>query len=106
MYQKLSITQPFRFEGHRYAITVSDEPGKKCKAYIWLGTVADDLLARVTGERYHRDPNTGERRIDDIYRDMVLKSLGWTVLRFWVYELREDFDGCIERIRTTYANGV
>jgi very-short-patch-repair endonuclease len=60
------------------------------------------LDVEVDGEQYHRDPDSGHRRIDDVYRDTVLGALGWTVLRFWVYELREDFDGCVRRVCDTF----
>lgn len=60
---KLQVTQPFKFEGHRFTITVSDEPGKKSKAYIWLGNVADDLLARASGERHGRGRIAFDRKL-------------------------------------------
>jgi very-short-patch-repair endonuclease len=37
--------------------------------------------------------------MDDIWRDHQLRGLGWEVIRFWVYELREGMDGCVERVR-------
>lgn len=64
------------------------------------------LDVEIDGEQYHRDRVTGERRIDDVYRDTVLKGLGWDVLRFWVYELREDFDGCVQRVRDAYERSA
>lgn len=54
----------------------------------------------VDGEAYHRD-SSGDRLLDDLYRDTLLAAAGWTVLRFWVYELREDMDGCVARIQRT-----
>lgn len=59
------------------------------------------LDIEVDGE-CHRDVDTGRRRIDDVYRDMVLESLGWEVVRFWVYELREHFDECVERVTALF----
>jgi very-short-patch-repair endonuclease len=52
----------------------------------------------VDGDRYHRDAS-GLRKIDDLWRDHQLRGLGWEVIRFWVYELRENIDGCVERVR-------
>jgi len=54
----------------------------------------------VDGETYHRDRD-GNLRAEDIRRDLVLRADGWTVRRFWVYELRDDWEACIRRIRTT-----
>jgi len=55
------------------------------------------LNVEVDGETYHRDA-TGGRRIEDLRRDQILIAAGWTVVRFWVYQLREDMDGCVARI--------
>ncbi|MBL1217363.1 MAG: DUF559 domain-containing protein [Planctomycetes bacterium] len=62
------------------------------------------LDIEVDGETYHRDPVTGERRLDDVYRDAVLRALDWQVMRFWVYELRENLDGCVKRVQQAFAN--
>ncbi|MCB9858475.1 MAG: DUF559 domain-containing protein [Phycisphaerales bacterium] len=72
--------------------------------FLDIALVRDGLMLdiEVDGETYHRDPITGYRKIDDVYRDIVLRSLGWTVARFWVYELKEDFDGCVERARRAF----
>ncbi|CAO3356275.1 AAA domain-containing protein [Azospirillum palustre] len=51
----------------------------------------------VDGDRWHRDID-GNRKQSDYFRDLQLRSLGWKVLRFWVYDLREDMEGCVERV--------
>jgi len=56
------------------------------------------LDVEVDGESTHRDSG-GRRKIDDLERDLALIANGWTVLRFWVYELREDMDKCISEIK-------
>jgi len=45
----------------------------------------------------HRNPD-GTRKIDDIWRDIKLQGLGWKVMRFWTYQLREELDRCVEKI--------
>ncbi|EPR43396.1 protein of unknown function DUF559 [Desulfococcus multivorans DSM 2059] len=55
------------------------------------------LDIEVDGDRYHRNPD-GTRKQDDIWRDYQLKSLGWRVKRFWVYQLRENLQGCVASI--------
>ena len=55
------------------------------------------LDVEVDGEAYHRDW-TGSRRVEDLQRDVTLVANGWYVLRFWVYQIREDADGCVDRI--------
>lgn len=55
------------------------------------------LDIEVDGDRYHRDPD-GLRKPSDLWRDHQIRGLGWRVLRFWVYELREGMEECVDRI--------
>jgi len=55
------------------------------------------LDIEVDGASFHRNPD-GTRKTDDIWRDIQLMGMGWKVLRFWVYQLREDMDGCVQKI--------
>ena len=64
----------------------------------WFENGGRRVDIEVDGDRYHRDPN-GLRKVDDLWRDHQLRGLGWEVIRFWVYELRENIDGCVERVR-------
>ncbi len=56
------------------------------------------LDIEVDGEAYHRDAD-GDRLSSDLWRDHTLRGLGWRISRFWVYELRDDMEGCVERVR-------
>jgi very-short-patch-repair endonuclease len=56
------------------------------------------LDIEVDGELYHRDW-TGELLRRDQLRNMRLIELGWDVMRFWVYELRDSMPQCIERVQ-------
>jgi very-short-patch-repair endonuclease len=55
------------------------------------------LNIEVDGERYHRNW-TGELCRRDQIRNLRMIELGWDVMRFWVYEIRDDLDGCIKRV--------
>jgi very-short-patch-repair endonuclease len=55
------------------------------------------LDIEVDGERYHRDW-TGELCRRDVLRNHRLFELGWEVMRFWVPEIRDDMNGCVERV--------
>ena len=55
------------------------------------------LDIEVDGERYHRNW-TGELCRRDQLRNQRLFELGWDVQRFWVYEVRDDLESCIEVI--------
>ena len=56
------------------------------------------LDIEVDGERYHRDW-TGELLRRDQLRNKRLIELGWDVMRFWVYELRDNMPQCVERVQ-------
>lgn len=56
------------------------------------------LAIEIDGERYHRNW-TGELCRRDQIRNQRLFELGYDVIRFWVYEVRDDLDSCLQRIR-------
>ncbi|MEI6892169.1 MAG: AAA domain-containing protein [Pontiella sp.] len=56
------------------------------------------LDIEVDGEAYHRTAGGG-RKDDDIWRDEQMMGCGWEVCRFWVYQLDEDMDGCVKKIK-------
>lgn len=56
------------------------------------------LDIEVDGERYHRQWD-GELMRRDRIRNERMFELGWDVMRFWVYQVRDDLDGCVKRVR-------
>jgi very-short-patch-repair endonuclease len=60
------------------------------------------LDIEVDGENYHRNWD-GELCRRDQIRSRRLSDLGWDVMRFWVYELRDDMQGSVERVRAWKA---
>ena len=50
----------------------------------------------------HRNVD-GSRKIDDVWRDIQLQGMGWKVMRFWVYQLREDLDKCVKKINDYWS---
>jgi very-short-patch-repair endonuclease len=56
------------------------------------------LDVEIDGERYHRNWD-GELCRRDQIRNQRLFELGWDVMRFWVYQIRDDLDGCIRRMK-------
>lgn len=56
------------------------------------------LAIEVDGEMYHREWDGAYCRADQM-RTERLFELGWDVIRFWVYELRDNIEGCLARIR-------
>jgi very-short-patch-repair endonuclease len=57
------------------------------------------LAIEVDGTRYHDawDDETWRR---DWIRSQRLVALGWDVMRFWVYEIRDDLDRAVDRVKT------
>jgi very-short-patch-repair endonuclease len=55
------------------------------------------LDIEVDGERYHRNWD-GELCRRDQIRNQRLIELGWHVKRFWVYEIRDDLQRCVDWI--------
>jgi very-short-patch-repair endonuclease len=55
------------------------------------------LNIEVDGEHYHRDWN-GELIRRDQLRNLRMIELGWDVMRFWVYQVRDDLPGCVQKV--------
>ncbi len=55
------------------------------------------LNIEIDGERYHRNWD-GELCRRDQIRNQRLMELGWDVMRFWVYQIRDDLVRCLDRI--------
>lgn len=51
----------------------------------------------------HRGPD-GSRKTDDVWRDIQLQGMGWRVLRFWTYQLRENLAECVASIENAWRN--
>ena len=56
------------------------------------------LDIEVDGERYHRSWD-GELCRRDQIRNQRLYELGWDVMRFWVYQIRDDLNACVSRVK-------
>jgi len=75
--------------GTRYLDFALDPEGKK-------------INIEVDGRRWHTDASGG-RKVSDRLRDIEMRSRGWRVLRFWVHELEQDMEGCLDRIEREIA---
>lgn len=62
------------------------------------------LDIEIDGEMYHRDWN-GELCYRDQIRNNRLKELGWDVKRFWVQQIRDECQWCVEEIKKWIENG-
>jgi len=62
------------------------------------------LDIEVDGERYHRNWD-GELCRRDQLRNQRLMELGWDVLRFWVYQVRDERERCVRRVQQWLREG-
>ncbi len=62
----------------------------------------DPIDLEVDGARFHLEPD-GSRRRDDIWRDITVRGAGWTVMRFWVHDLRDRMDHCVDQIEKKWG---
>jgi very-short-patch-repair endonuclease len=62
------------------------------------------LDIEVDGENYHRNWD-GELCRRDQIRSRCLSDSGWDIMRFWVYELREDMEGSVGRVKAWMNTG-
>ena len=69
-------------------------------ALVEEGKQSIDL--EVDGARYHLELD-GSRRRDDIWRDITVRGAGWKVMRFWVHELRDQMDDCLNKIEKEWG---
>ncbi len=56
----------------------------------------------VDGDSYHRNPD-GTRKRDDVWRDIQLQGAEWKVMRFWVYQIRENLGDCVNKILKAWS---
>ena len=54
-----------------------------------------NLVIEIDGERYHKNWN-GELCKKDQLRNQRLFELGYDVIRFWVYQVRDDLENCFK----------
>jgi very-short-patch-repair endonuclease len=84
-----------------YAAGIRAIPQYRVEKYALDFAVFDKgrkLDIEVDGERYHRNWS-GELCRRDQLRNQRLFELGWDVRRFWVYEIRDELDQCVQRIK-------
>jgi very-short-patch-repair endonuclease len=56
------------------------------------------LNVEIDGEHYQRDWD-GELIRRDQLRNLRMIELGWDVMRFWVYQIRDDLPACVQKVK-------
>ena len=78
-------------------LTIPQHPVDKYKLDLAIISDTHKLDIEVDGKMYHQTWN-GELLYKDQLRNQRMFELGWDVIRFWVPEIRDNIDGCIEKI--------
>lgn len=84
-----------------YRAGIRTIPQYQIEKYVLdFAVMADDrrLNIEIDGEHYHRNWD-GELCRRDQIRNQRLMELGWDVMRFWVYQIRDDLDQCMVRVQ-------
>jgi very-short-patch-repair endonuclease len=66
--------------------------------YLDMALVDDKIDIEVDGEAWHLN-KMGERKRDDIYRDLQVQSCGWRVCRFWYCEVKDNLEDCVAKVK-------
>jgi len=80
---------------HKLAIFVDGE--------FWHGYHWDEKKAAIKTNRGFWVPKIERNMQRDKQNNQLLADAGWHVVRFWENELKNDFDGCVNRI-TSYLH--
>lgn len=70
--------------------------------YLDLALPDYKLDIELDGVAYHTN-NAGERNSDDTFRDMIIQSNGWSVIRFWSFDITNNIDECVKKIKSWIA---
>ena len=61
--------------------------------YLDIALVKEQIDIEVDGAAWHLN-RYGERKADDTYRDLQVRSCGWRVVRFWHGDVMSDLNRC------------
>jgi len=97
--------------GFRYRKNYKKLPGKPdialtkhkitifCDGDFWHGKNWDEDKKRIKSNRSYWFPKIDRNIKRDFETDRDLKLMGWEVLRFWETEIKENLQGCVERVK-------
>ena len=96
--KKLPGSPDIVYTKHKLAIFVDGE--------FWHGYNWAEKKTKIKTNRDFWIPKI-ERNIQrDLQNNQLLTDAGWYVIRFWEYELKKDFEGCLNRVIIYLKDGV
>ena len=63
-----------------------------------LALVDYKIDIEIDGKQWHLN-SEGSRKLDDVYRDLQLQSVGWQVIRFWATDVINDIENCVKKVK-------
>jgi DNA mismatch endonuclease, patch repair protein len=107
---EIIVTNELLRRRYKFEINVRDLPGKpdivfrlkKIAVFIdsdfWHGHKNRMVIPKTNVEYWESKINGNRRRDKDVNK--ILKKMGWTVIRLWVYDIKNNFQRSINRIIT------
>ena len=95
-----------KFYKDLYNFGITSIPQYNVEKYVLdFAIIKDDrrLNIEIDGEKYHRNWD-GELCRRDQIRNQRMMELGWDVMRFWVYQVRDELDQCLARVQNWIGN--
>ena len=84
------------FNKHRIAIFVDSCFWHGCKEHCRMPNTRQEYwIPKITGNR-DRDEKI----------NLDLERMGWSVVRIWEHDLKDDFEGCLHLIRDLVRSGI
>ncbi|BBO80425.1 very short patch repair endonuclease [Desulfosarcina ovata subsp. sediminis] len=81
-------------------------PGKKLAVFVdgcfWHGCPDHCQAPKTNHSFWQKKLSNNKERDKEV--NLLLKNEGWRVLRFWEHEVKNDLDGCIERIAREFQS--
>lgn len=75
-----------------------------CDSDFWHGYDWENRSQRIKSNREYWIPKIERNMQRDCEVNELLKKEGWTVLRFWEYQIKKELPVCVEKIVSTIGN--
>lgn len=111
---ELALRKALWQKGIRYRLNVKTLPGKpdivigrkKIVIFVdgefWHGYDWENKKLKINSNRDYWIPKIEKNIERDIKYNALLKSMGYTVLRFWAQEIKKNIQECLLKIETAY----
>lgn len=107
---ELKLRKALWHKGIRYRKNYKDLPGRPdivltrykivifCDSDFWHGFDWENRKAKIKSNRAYWYTKIEQNMERDVYVNEQLVELGWIVLRFWEWQIKKEFDWCVNTI--------